>query len=345
MQWLNFIPYLKNKVTALTKFENTLHLTKCVPADQKAKDGILKKHISRKCPECNSLTFMRDYDIAEIVCMNCGYVIDEKIADTRPEWRAFDNEQIEKKTRVGAPITYAIHDKGLSTTIGWNDKRSFGGKLTSTQRMEFYTLKKRQRRVNVSNSNEKNLAIALSELCKLSMSLKLPRNIVETASVIYRKVKKKNFSRGRSIRNITAATIYLSCRQCGILRTLEEIAIASGLDKKDIARSYRFMIRELETPVPLSPSSRHATRFSNKLEISGLAEGIAIKILETAKKIRLTSGRAPTGIAAAATYLATVITNEKITQREIADVANVTEVTIRNRYKELLEKLLIEVRL
>jgi transcription initiation factor TFIIB len=343
MQLLNFIPYLKNKVIALVKFDKTLRLIKCGHADQKAKDGILIKNISRKCPECSSPHIMRDHDIGEIVCMNCGYVIDEKLADTRPEWRAYDNEQIIKKTRVGAPMTHAIHDKGLSTTIGWNDKLFFGGKLTSTQRMDFYTLIKRQRKVNVSNSNEKNLASALSELCKLSMSLNLPRAILETASVIYRKVNKKNFSRGRSIRNITAATIYLSCRQCSILRTLEEIAIASGLDKKDIARSYRFMIRELETSVPLSLSTRHATRFSNKLTLSGKAEAIAIKILEAAKKMRLTSGRAPTGIAAAATYLATVITNEKNTQREIAEVANVTEVTIRNRYKELLEKLLIEV--
>jgi transcription initiation factor TFIIB len=168
---------------------------------------------------------------------------------------------------------------------------------------------------------------------------------METASVIYRKVKKKKFCRGRSIRNITAAVIYLSCRQCGVPRTLEEIAAASSLDRKDIARSYRFIIRDLETSAPLSPSSRHASRFSNKLMISGRTEGIAIKMLEVAKKMRLTSGRSPTGIAAAAVYLATVITNERRIQREIAKVASVTEVTIRNRYQELSEKLLIEIEL
>jgi transcription initiation factor TFIIB len=103
------------------------------------------------------------------------------------------------------------------------------------------------------------------------------------------------------------------------------------------------MVRELGTFVPPSTSRHYAARFSNKLIISGRAEGIAIKILETAKKIKLTSGRGPTGIAAAATYVATVLTNERKTQREIAEIANVTEVTIRNRYKELLERLIIEV--
>ncbi len=303
------------------------------------------KSKTRECPECGSSNLMRDYDIAEIVCMNCGYVVDEKIADTRPEWRAFDDEQKAKRTRVGAPITYTIHDKGLSTTIDWKDRKSIGGKLTSTQRMELYSLRKWQRRVRVSDATERNLAVALSELSKLSSALNLPKNIVETASVIYRKAIKRRLIRGRSIHNVTAAAIYLSCRQCGIPRTLDEISGVSNLSKKDIARSYRFMVRELETSVPPSTSRNYAARFSNKLTISGRAEAIAIKILEVAKSMKLTSGRGPTGIAAAATYLATVLTNERKTQREIAEVANVTEVTIRNRYKELLEKLLIEVEL
>jgi len=286
---------------------------------------------------------MRDYDAAEIVCTNCGCVVDEKLTDSRPEWRAFDDEQKAKRTRVGAPLTYTIHDKGLSTIIDWRDKQAVSKRLTPTQRIELYKLRKWQRRVRVSDATERNLAVALSELSKLSSSLNLPKNILETASVIYRKAIRKRLIRGRSIHNVTAAAIYMSCRQCGVPRTLDEIATASTLNKKDIGRSYRFMVRELETFVPPSTSRHYAARFSNKLIISGKAEAIAIRILETAKQMKLTSGRGPTGIAAAATYIATVLTNERKTQREIAEIANVTEVTIRNRYKELLERLLIEV--
>jgi len=286
---------------------------------------------------------MRDYDAAEIVCTNCGCVVVEKLTDSRPEWRAFDDEQKAKRTRVGAPLTYTIHDKGLSTIIDWRDKQAVSKRLTPTQRIELYKLRKWQRRVRVSDATERNLAVALSELSKLSSSLNLPKNILETASVIYRKAIRKRLIRGRSIHNVTAAAIYMSCRQCGVPRTLDEIATASSLNKKDIGRSYRFMVRELETFVPPSTSRHYAARFSNKLIISGKAEAIAIRILETAKQMKLTSGRGPTGIAAAATYIATVLTNERKTQREIAEIANVTEVTIRNRYKELLEKLLIEV--
>lgn len=286
---------------------------------------------------------MRDYDAAEIVCVNCGCVIQEKLADTRPEWRAFDDEQKAKRTRVGAPLTFTIHDKGLSTVIDWRDKRAMGKRDDPSQRLELYKLRKWQRRVRVSDATERNLATALSELSKLSSSLNLPKNILETASVTYRRAIKKRLIRGRSILNVTAAAIYMSCRQCGVARTLDEIADASNLSKKDIGRSYRFMVRELGTFVPPSTSRHYAARFSNKLTISGKAEAIALKILEIAKEMKLTSGRGPTGIAAAATYIATVLTNERKTQREIAEIADVTEVTIRNRYKELLEKLYIEV--
>ena len=297
----------------------------------------------RVCPECGSLKLMRDYDAAEVVCMACGYVIAEKLSNPGPEWRAFDDEQKTKRTRVGAPLTYTIHDKGLSTVIDWRDKRAVGKKFDPAQRMELYRLRKWQRRVRVSDATERNLAVALSELSKISSSLNLPKNIIETASVIYRKAIKKRLIRGRSIHNVTAAALYMSCRQCGVPRTLDEIASASTLNKKDIGRSYRFMVRELDTFVPPSTSRNYAARFSNKLVVSGKAEAIAIKILEIAKQMKLTSGRGPTGIAAAATYIATVLMNERKTQREIAEIANVTEVTIRNRYKELLERLFIEV--
>jgi transcription initiation factor TFIIB len=312
--------------------------------EKSALDGVEATKLKvRVCPECGGSRFIRDYDAAEVVCMDCGCVILEKLTDSTPEWRAFDDEQRARRARVGAPMTYTIHDKGLSTVIDWHDRLSSGKRLTSAQRVELYVLRKWQRRVRVSDATERNLAVALSDLSKLSSTLNLPKNILETASVIYRKAIKKRLIRGRSIHNVTAAAIYMSCRQCGIPRTLDEIAEAGSLNRKDVGRSYRFMVRELETFVPPSTSRHYAARFSNKLVISGRAEAIAIKILETAKKMKLTSGRGPTGIAAAATYVATVLTNERKTQREIAEIANVTEVTIRNRYKELLERLLIEV--
>jgi len=291
------------------------------------------------CPECGSTRIMRDYECAELVCMNCGFVLAAKMTDRGPEWRAFDDEQRSKRTRVGAPLTYTIHDKGLSTMIDWHDRDIYGKSLSPGQKAQVYRLRKWQRRIRVSDATERNLAFALSEITKIANNLNLPKSILETASVIYRKAVKERLIRGRSIQGVTAAAIYLACRQCGLARTLEEIAQSSTVNKKEVGRSYRFLIKELNYSVPPVKPSQYITKFSNQLTMQGKVEEIAHKILAVAKELKLTSGRGPTGIAAAASYIASVLTGERKTQREIAEIAQVTEVTIRNRYKELVERL------
>lgn len=300
---------------------------------------------AQRCPECGSDRVILDQESAEIVCMDCGVVIASKLADRGPEWRAFDHEQRAKRTRVGTPLTFTIHDMGLSTTIDWSDRDVYGRSLSPSQKSQASRLRKWQRRIRVSNATERNLAFALSEISKISNALNLPKNILETASVIYRKAVKDQLVRGRSIQGVTAAALYMACRQCNVVRTLEEIAVASGIDKKEVGRSYRFLVKELNYFIPPVKPSEYISKFSNQLSMQGKVEEIAHKTLTTARELKLTSGRGPTGIAAAASYIASVLTGERKTQREIAEVAQVTEVTIRNRYKELVERLLFDVTL
>jgi len=297
----------------------------------------------RNCPDCGSTHLMRDYETAEIVCMDCGFVLQDKIEDTGPEWRAFNDEQKSKRTRVGAPLTFTIHDKGLSTMIDWHNRDTYGKSLTPKQLAQVYRLRKWQRRVRVSDAIERNLAFALSELSKLSSALNLPKNILETASVIYRKAVRKKLIRGRSIQGVTAAALYMSCRQCNIARTIDEIAAVASVDKKEVGRSYRFMVKELNVFVPPATPNYYISKFSNQLGLAGKAEVLAQRTLQLCTELRLTCGRGPTGIAAASSYIASVLAGERRTQREIAEIANVTEVTIRNRYKEILDKLIFEV--
>jgi transcription initiation factor TFIIB len=282
---------------------------------------------------------MKDHESAEIVCMGCGYVVIENLTDQGPEWRAFDAEQRAKRARAGAPTTFTIHDKGLSTTIDWHDRDIHGQRFPQEQKAQIYRLRKWQRRIRVSDATERNLAFALSELSKIANNLNLPRNVLETASVIYRKAVKERLIRGRSIQGVTAAAIYVACRQCGVARTLEDISQASPMDKKEVGRSYRFLIKELDYFIKPVKPGKYITKFCNQLTMQGNVEEVAHKILFAAKEMKLTSGRGPTGIAAAASYIASVLTGERKTQREIAEIAQVTEVTIRNRYKELVECL------
>jgi len=294
---------------------------------------------TRRCPECGSSRLMKDYESAEIVCMDCGYVVAAQLTDQGPEWRAFDAEQREKRARAGAPATFTIHDKGLSTTIDWHDRDIHGKSLPHGQKAQIYRLRKWQKRIRVSDATERNLAFALSEISKIAHNLNLPKNVLETASVIYRKAVKERLIRGRSIQGVTAATIYVACRQCGVARTLEDISQASPVNKKEVARCYRFLLKQLDYFIKPVKPGQYITKFCNQLTMQGKVEEIAHQILFAATELKLTSGRGPTGIAAAVSYIASILTGERKTQREIAEIAQVTEVTIRNRYKELVERL------
>ncbi|MEM3402186.1 MAG: transcription initiation factor IIB [Candidatus Hadarchaeales archaeon] len=298
-----------------------------------------------KCPSCGSVRLVRDYDRGELACASCGLVIHDRIMDIGPEWRAFDQEQREKRGRTGAPMTLTIHDKGLSTMIDWRDRDSHGKDLTPKRRAQIYRLRKWQRRIRVSDAIERNLAFALSEIDRMASQLSLPRNVREAAALLYRNAVEEKLIRGRSIEAVAAAALYAACRECKVPRTLDEITEASRASKKEIGRSYRFIARELLIHLrPTSPVD-YIPRFASELKLSGEVQAKAVELLKEAMKNGLTSGRGPTGVAAAAIYIASVLCGERRTQRDVADVARVTEVTVRNRYKELCEKLGLDVEL
>lgn len=295
------------------------------------------------CTECGNSNLLRDYDTGELVCQVCGVVVSSALLSTAPEWRAFDKEQRDKLPRVGAPVTWTIHDKGLSTTISWQDRDASGRKLKPEDRAKLYRLRKWHRRSKVSDSTQRNLAHALSEMSKISYKLNLPRNVVETSSMIYRRAIQKQLIRGRTIQSVAVASIYMACRQCGIIRTLTDVSTAANITKKEAARNYRFLLRELKPKVPQVNPQGYISKIINKLELSGGTERLAMAILQQASDLKLTCGRGPSGIAAACIYISSQLTDERRTQGEIAKEAQVTEVTIRNRYKELAQQVVFRI--
>jgi transcription initiation factor TFIIB len=297
----------------------------------------------RKCPECGRTDLFRDHKVGELVCENCGTVATSKIFNRGPEWRAFNIEQREKRTRVGAPTTFTIHDKGLSTIIDWRGKDVYGRRLKPEQRAQAYRLRKWNRRSKVSGSSQRNLAYALSELTKDAYKLNLPRNVLETASMIYRQVVRKRIVRGRSIQGIAAASIYMACRQCKVVRTLDEVGTVAGISRKECARNYRSLLRKLETKVPPVEVKSYVSKLVNHLHLSGDVENLAMKIIKLATDLMLMSGRGPSGIASAVLYISCILCGERRTQQQIAEEAQVTEVTIRNRYQELIKKISFEM--
>ncbi len=299
----------------------------------------------KKCPECGSKKLIRDYERGEIICANCGLVISENIADLGPEWRAFDAEQKKERTRGGAPIRYMRPNKGLITEIDQYNRDIRGVKISPKKQAQLYRMRKWHKRVSISTSVERNLAIALAELERVASILGLPDNVKESAALLYRKAVKKELIRGRLIESVVAGVIYAICRMNGIPRTLEEIAKASGIEKKEIGRSYRFLKSELGLDIPLSDPSTYVPKFAVALDLGPEVQKEAVNLIKKAVKKGLISGRGPTGVAAAALYIAAAMHGQKRTQKEVADVAGVTEVTIRNRYRELKKELGLKVNL
>lgn len=291
---------------------------------------------TKKCPECGSTHLIYDSARSELVCSNCGLLVEEKMVDTSHELRAFD--KTEKRSRGGAPMSMQKFDKGLTTNVG---EISDIYKLDSAnQTRKYLRLKKWQERV--STSIERNLRLAMAELRRVASYLELPTVVKEEAARVYNFVLQRGYVRGRSMESVIASCIYAACRSYNIPRTLDEISIASEVERKEIGRTYRFIIRRIGIKVTPSSPRDYISRFGSTLHLSPKSQTGALEILKKVEVTELTSGRGPAGIAAAALYVSALLNDEKKTQREVADVAGITEVTIRNRYKELLDRLNLE---
>ncbi len=299
----------------------------------------------KKCPNCGGTKLIRDYEKGELICGTCGLVVAENIEDFGPEWRAFDAEQREKRARGGAPIKFMRPNKGLVTEIDQYNKDIRGTKISPKKQAQFYRMRKWHKRASIASSMERNLAIALSELDRIAAYLGLSENMKESSALLYRKCIKKELIRGRLIESVVAAVIYATCRINGIPRTLDEISRVAGIEKKEIGRAYRFIRRELDLKVPLTDPSQYVPKFAAALKLSGPVQERAVKLIKKAVEKGLISGRGPTGVAAAALYIASAMLGERRTQKEVADIAGVTEVTIRNRYRELKKELGLKVAL
>jgi transcription initiation factor TFIIB len=297
------------------------------------------KDAKEVCVGCGGISFTKDYARGERICTSCGLVVSSRTADRGPEWRAFTSEERNARARTGAPMTLMIADKGLSTTIDWRNRDASGGVLPSKTRAAFYRMRKWHIRSKIHSSQHRNLSIAMSEMERLSSQLGVPREPRETAAMIYRKALAKRLVRGRSIESVVAASIYLACRIHRIPRRLDEVLTEAKTSRKQIGQAVRLVLSHVDIEVPLPSANDLIPRLSADLELEGRTRKKAIDIIKKARELRVTIGKDPGGIAGAALYIASILEDDRRTQREIAKVSRVTEVTIRNRYKELVRSL------
>ena len=288
-----------------------------------------------RCPRCGKGNLVTDTSTGENFCGKCGFVITDKIDESGPEWRSFSKEEHEGRSRAGVPTSLAMHDMGLATIIGPTNKDATGKPLSSSMKSTIERSRTWDSRSQVHEPVDRNFRQAFSELDRLKDKLAVGDAVIEKAAYIYRKALEKGLVRGRSISALIASSLYAACRYTETPRTLKDIGNASNIKRKDIARCYRLLLRELSLKMPVVNPINCISRIASKAGLSEKTKRDATKILQTAEELKISAGKDPMGLAAAALYVACVTNGESKTQRDVAEAAGVTEVTIRNRYKGL----------
>lgn len=290
------------------------------------------------CSICNNNSgqIITDTESGEIICRNCGMVMLDNVQETRPEWRSFTTDDANNtRSRTGIPTSLARHDKGLATIIGRANKDASGQVLDAAMRTTMERLRTWDFRTQAHTSTDRNLRQAFSELNRLKDKLGLPDSVIEKTAYIYRKVQERGLVRGRTISSVLAAAAYIACREMGMSRTLDDIAHLNNIKHKELARTFRLLVLELDLKVPMIDPMKCVVKVANKAKLSEKTKRQAINIMHDIIKSGVSAGKDPMGLAGSVIYMSSINTGETITQMDIADAAGVTEVTIRNRYKDI----------
>jgi transcription initiation factor TFIIB len=290
------------------------------------------------CSSCNNNTgqIITDSESGEIICRNCGMVMLDNVQESRPEWRSFTTDEVNNsRSRTGMPTSLARHDKGLATIIGRANKDASGQVLDAAMRTTMERLRTWDFRTQAHTSTDRNLRQAFSELGRLKDKLGLPDSVIEKTAYIYRKVQERGLVRGRTISSVLAAAAYIACREMGMSRTLDDIADLNNIKHKELARTFRLLVLELDLKVPMIDPMKCVVKVANKAKLSEKTKRQAMNIMHDIIKSGASAGKDPMGLAGSVIYMSSLNTGETVTQMNIADAAGVTEVTIRNRYKDI----------
>jgi transcription initiation factor TFIIB len=294
------------------------------------------------CPECQS-ALIDDVHNGEKICSGCGLVAMEQMSDYGPESRATNLEDKMKLARATGQTTYSQHDLGIRTEIALGTKDFSGKTINSEVANQMYNLRKWQTRIRVSSPRERRLANILSKIGETCQSLSLSRNVIESASMIYRNFEGQFEAKGKSVSCMSAATIYMACKQCDVVRSLDEICKATGSSKDEkmnvklTAKYYRMLVMELgSNTAPVVTLDKYISKIANLAKLEVRVERLAAEIAEKTQDHSLADGKAPNGLAAAYLYIASTLLGQSILQRDVSSIAGITEVTIRNRCKEIL---------
>lgn len=279
-----------------------------------------------------------DVASGEVICETCGLVLLEKVEDLSSESRIHDMEEFYVKSRTGPRSSLAIHDRGLATNIGFNNRDAAGNLLAGSIKRTFDRLRIMDSRIK-STSKDRTLMQAFNLLSSMKTKLAIPDTVIEGAALIFRKAVNDKMTIGRGIAALIGASLYAACRESDTPRTLKDIAAAGNIKRKSLARAHKILVMNLALRQPAFDSREFVTRISNEIGISEKTRRSALDLLSKAIEKEISAGKNPMGLAASVLYLSCITNNERIKQSELARAAGITAVSIRNRIIELKKEL------
>ncbi|HEX5519942.1 MAG TPA: TFIIB-type zinc ribbon-containing protein [Candidatus Nitrosocosmicus sp.] len=294
------------------------------------------------CQLCNKHTnILTDPESGEVICTNCGSIINDRTPESQIQWTTSTVEERNSKSRTGAPISLAKHDRGLSTIIGKTNRDASGQQIDTAMRNRIVRWRAWDVR-SQAHSTDRNFHTAFAQLDMMKSTLGFPESVTEKIAYLYRKIQDRGMVKGRTIKGVLAVASYIACRELEIPRTIKEIANITNVREKEISRIYRKVMVELDLKIPQVDLMRIIVKIANKCNISEKAKRHAMKIMNEIMKTGISVGKHPMGIAGAVIYMACKNYQEGVTQGQIAEVAGVTEVTIRHNLNSILKMKMIK---
>ena len=287
---------------------------------------------------CKKHELVTDIQTGEIACSNCGIVSSEPIIDLGAEMSGGSSADYQNNSRVGAKRSLRMIDMGLSTLIEAKDRDVTGKSLSVENRRMFYRLRMWDRNSR-SAVTSKSFQKAFTLLDAIGSKLGLPESVVEESAYLFRKIAARKILAGRSTAAMLSATIYATCRITDTPRTLQDISDAANIKKKVLQRTYRFLAKEMDISPESYTPSEFVTRIAKELALSEKTQRLSFKILDLCAKKYVSTSKNPMAMAAAAIHLAATTNAEKVSQLKISKVSGISAVTIRERRKEIVNKV------
>lgn len=319
-----------------------------------------------ECSECGA-NLIQDHSKGEYICERCGCVVMDQIEDLGRESNATDFEEKSKNARASGSTSLALHDFGLRTEIAYGSKDYAGKSIDYKMAETMNSIRKWHIRSRIVSPQERRLSNVLTKINEACAAMSLPKLLVETSAMLYRNFESNCEAKGKSIVCMAAATIYLACKKCSVVRSLEEIVESTGVTDQDrssaklASKYYRMMVMEMGVFTEQAPASavnasqqtqtqavalaidHYISKLANMAKIDTKVERLAIEIAHKTDDHMLADGKAPNGLAAAYIYIASMLLGVNILQRDVSSLSGVTEVTIRNRCKDILTRFKLRV--